>query len=149
MFLADPANRLVYTVQAGVLLAVPYGVGVVGDVAQGGREANLREAAKDPRWDGRQVDAVNGKFRTRGVLAVPMLRTGGGLVGVVQLVNKKRQPGAVKGSRASFSPADSRRLKRLLPALAEIVARGGVLEELQLQHRRNLLGEAAAGVPGQ
>ncbi len=61
---------------------VPLGEGIVGSVAQSGRAEVVNDVASEPRWRG----DFGGSFRTRAILAVPLLAQGK-VIGVVQLLN--------------------------------------------------------------
>src|SRR5262249_14234901 len=76
--------RLVRGKAAGGIrgLRVPRGEGIVGSVARSGVPELVNDVTADPRWRG---DA-NGSFRTRAILAVPLLANGQ-VVGVLQLLN--------------------------------------------------------------
>ena len=62
------------------------GEGIAGAVAKNKKPMNIRDVQKTDKWDS-AADKVSG-FRTRSLLAVPMLRKGN-LVGVIEVLNKK------------------------------------------------------------
>lgn len=64
-------------------LRVAVGQGIVGSVAQSAQAEVVNDVAADPRWNG---DDPAGGFRTRAILAVPLLSQGK-VIGVMQLLN--------------------------------------------------------------
>jgi len=64
------------------------GHGIAGTVAADGSVINTTDAYNDPRFNA-GVDASSG-FRTQSILAVPMRTPGGEIVGVVEILNKRR-----------------------------------------------------------
>ncbi len=74
-------------------LRFPVASGIAGAVATSGRPVNIPDAYADPRFN-REVDAATG-YRTRSILAVPMLDARGEVVGVLQALN--RRDGAFNG----------------------------------------------------
>lgn len=76
--------RVVRGTAAGEIrgLRVPVGQGIVGSVAATGQPEMVNDVAADPRWHGDS----GGEFRTRAILAVPLLAHGR-VIGVLQLLN--------------------------------------------------------------
>ena len=64
------------------------GRGIAGTVAESGTVINTTDAYQDPRFHAK-VDASSG-FRTQSILAAPMRTPGGEIVGVVEILNKRR-----------------------------------------------------------
>jgi hypothetical protein len=62
-------------------------LGLVGAAAQGGKLVNTPDCYADPRFD-RSVDVQSG-FHTRCSLALPLIDHKGGMVGVMQVLNKR------------------------------------------------------------
>ena len=94
IFLREPgANELVSQILEGGSVApirLPVGRGIAGTVAKTGRIINIPDAYKDTRFDSR-TDLASG-FKTRSLLCAPLRTPGGEIVGVVQLLNKRRRP---------------------------------------------------------
>ncbi len=67
-------------------IRLPVGEGLAGTVAKSGRSLNIKDAYKDPRFDG-AWDKRTG-FRTRSTLCVPLKNQHGRTIGVVQVLNK-------------------------------------------------------------
>ncbi len=93
IFLKDPdSGELVSQILEGgsvhpIRLSV--GTGIAGTVAQTGQVINIVDAYQDPRFDNR-TDASSG-FKTVSILAAPMRAPRGEIVGVVEILNKRRR----------------------------------------------------------
>jgi HD-GYP domain-containing protein (c-di-GMP phosphodiesterase class II) len=68
-------------------IRVKVGTGIAGFVAATGRVVNITDAYADPRFD-RSTDLQTG-YRTRSILAVPMINKPGEVIGVIQVLNKR------------------------------------------------------------
>jgi tRNA A-37 threonylcarbamoyl transferase component Bud32/putative methionine-R-sulfoxide reductase with GAF domain len=94
IFLREPgSNELVSQILEGGSVApirLPVGRGIAGTVAKTGQIINIPDAYKDTRFDSR-TDLASG-FKTRSLLCAPLRTPGGEIVGVVQLLNKRRRP---------------------------------------------------------
>jgi len=92
IFLKDPdTGDLVSQVLEGGSVApirLPAGRGLAGSVASTGEIVNVADAYNDPRFDS-HTDAGSG-FRTVSILAAPMRTPAGEIVGVVEILNKRR-----------------------------------------------------------
>ena len=96
LWIVDYENRTLWTRAAhgnkksDVTVRRPFGVGIVGAVAESGQLSNVSEAYAHPRFD-RTVDkdGITG-FTSRSLLTAPVFGVDGRVVAVVQLVNKKR-----------------------------------------------------------
>lgn len=66
------------------------GEGLAGWVAETRHVVNISDAYSDPRFQ-QSIDQMTG-YRTRTILAVPMVGSVGGLVGVLQVLNKVEGP---------------------------------------------------------
>ncbi|MFB2922429.1 GAF domain-containing protein [Aerosakkonema funiforme] len=99
-------------------LRVPIGKGYVGKVAKSGKPLNIPfDLYKDPDSEvAQQVDQLNG-YRTCSLLCMPIFNADGELIGVTQLVNKRKQgdfppynpddwPHAPEFWKASFNRSD-------------------------------------------
>ena len=93
IFLTDPdSGELVSQILEGgsvspIRLAV--GTGIVGAVAKTGQVVNIPDAYQDIRFD-KRTDASSG-FKTVSVLAAPLRTPRGDIVGVVEILNKRRR----------------------------------------------------------
>ncbi len=89
VWLHDAAtNELVLEVATGLKpVRVPFGAGLVGACARDRQTINVPDCYADPRFD-QGVDRASG-YRTRCMLTLPLIDHKGGLVGVMQVLNKK------------------------------------------------------------
>jgi phosphoserine phosphatase RsbU/P len=71
-----------------VEIRLPIGTGISGTVAETGRTINLKDASKDKRFYS-AIDKKSG-FHTKTMLCMPMRNRNGVIIGVVQIINKKR-----------------------------------------------------------
>ena len=102
LWIVDYENQTLWTRAAhgnkksDVTVRRPFGVGIVGAVAESGQLSNVSEAYAHPRFD-RTVDkdGITG-FTSRSLLTAPVFGVDGRVVAVVQLVNKKRDDAARK-----------------------------------------------------
>ena len=92
-------------------IRLPVGAGLAGHVAKTGKSLNVKDAYQDVRFDA-EWDRRTG-YRTRATLCVPMKNQHGKTLGVVQVLNKRGEPGY-------FSAKD----EALLSALAAQAAVG-------------------------
>jgi len=92
VFLVDDETRdLIATVIIGDglrELVLRPGQGIAGWVAQTGKTVNVKDAYRDRRFDG-TFDRMSG-FRTRTILCQPMVTYGGKIIGVIQVLNRRR-----------------------------------------------------------
>jgi len=68
-------------------IRVKVGTGIAGSVAAAGTVVHIPDAYADPRFD-RTTDLKTG-YRTRSILAVPMVNKPGEVIGVIQVLNKR------------------------------------------------------------
>ena len=98
--------------------------GIAGAVVRGRSSLNIPDAYADARFN-RQIDSRTG-FRTRNILALPLLDYSGALVGVLEVLNK----------RAGGFDADDLRLAEALAAQAGVaLQRARLLEEYAAKQR--------------
>jgi sigma-B regulation protein RsbU (phosphoserine phosphatase) len=71
-----------------VEIRLPIGTGISGTVAETGETINLKDASKDTRFYS-GFDKKSG-FRTKTMLCMPMKNRHGKIIGVFQIINKKR-----------------------------------------------------------
>jgi serine/threonine-protein kinase len=69
-------------------ICIPLGVGIAGTVAAAGQMINLPDPYADPRFNP-DIDRRTG-FKTRNLLTVPMIAQSGEVIGVFQILNKRR-----------------------------------------------------------
>jgi phosphoserine phosphatase RsbU/P len=66
---------------------IPRGSGIAGWVAANGKPLLVNDVSKDDRFLG---DITDGDFKTRNVLCVPLVNSGGEVIGILEAINKKR-----------------------------------------------------------
>ena len=71
-----------------VSIELPLGKGIAGYVAATGDTLNITDAYLDPRFNP-EVDKVTG-YRTKNILCMPMKNKDGKIIGVFQLLNKRK-----------------------------------------------------------
>ncbi|MFN2385835.1 MAG: protein kinase, partial [Thermoanaerobaculia bacterium] len=131
IFLRDPErSELVSQILEGGSvrpIRLPIGKGIAGTVARSGQVINVEDPYKDSRFDS-GVDQSSG-FRTTSILAAPMRTPGGEIVGVVQLLNKRRR---------SFTKEDEE-------FLAEVGTHAALAVDGVRQHERAVAAARHAG----
>lgn len=118
--LSDDGSELISKIVRGgevVEIRLRVGEGLAGWVARTRETVSIADAYRDARFNP-AVDLATG-YRTRTILAVPMIGAMGGIVGVLQVLNKVDGP---------FTPGD----QELLQALASQAAIA--IENAQLYH---------------
>jgi len=95
LFLIDPDtgelwSKIADGVGQNAEIRFPATTGIAGHVASTGQIVRLDDAYADPRFNA-QVDRETG-YSTRSLLAVPMREMRGGIVGVLQVLNKRTGP---------------------------------------------------------
>jgi sigma-B regulation protein RsbU (phosphoserine phosphatase) len=75
-------------------IRVPLGSGIAGATAQTRTTINIPDAYADPRFNA-SYDKASG-FRTRSILSAPIINQNGHLIGVVQVLNKIKEPAFTK-----------------------------------------------------
>ncbi len=92
VFLVDDQKQQIWSkVAQGAALSeirVPLGVGIAGHVAATGEVVNIPDAYKDPRFNP-EVDRKTG-YRTHTILCMPMKNRKGKILGVFQVMNKRK-----------------------------------------------------------
>ncbi|CAE7926605.1 Pde11 [Symbiodinium sp. KB8] len=104
-------------------IRVPVGKGIAGTVAASGELENIKDAYEDARFDS-TFDKKSG-YRTESVLAAPVRDGQGAIVGVLQVINKLKDP-KNKDSRIPFSDMDVE-VANILAAQAGIALRNAEL----------------------
>lgn len=88
-------------------IRVPVGKGIAGTVAASGELENIKDAYEDARFDS-TFDKKSG-YRTESVLAAPVRDGQGAIVGVLQVINKLKDPSAWQRSgRPHTTPLGTR-----------------------------------------
>jgi signal transduction histidine kinase/putative methionine-R-sulfoxide reductase with GAF domain len=121
-------DKLVSRVKQGhefTRIIVDLGRGIAGYVAKTGKPLRVKDAYDDPRFD-RAWDQKGG-YRTRSILAVPVRNTGGVIVGVLQVLNKRGDPGL-------FTPYDTEILETLAAQAAVSLDKEALVRELRARN---------------
>ncbi len=121
VFLVDEPKQEIWSkVAQGATLSqirVPLGVGIAGHVAKSGETVNIPDAYQDPRFNP-EVDRKTG-YHTRTILCMPMRTREGKILGVFQVLNKRR---------GVFTKRDEE-LLAAFAAQADIAVRNAILNE--------------------
>ncbi len=129
LYLIDEArgelwSRILQSEEGGLSeIRLKIGEGVAGYVAASGQILNIPDAYADPRFNAR-FDQITG-YRTRSILAAPMVNPQQKIIGVVQLLNKRGGP---------FTAHDER-LLTAMTAQAAISIENARLYQQELQQR--------------
>ncbi|MGZ4808975.1 MAG: SpoIIE family protein phosphatase [Thermoanaerobaculia bacterium] len=116
----------------GRQIRLPIGKGIAGSVAATGEPVLLHDAYADPRFD-RSLDQSSG-YRTRSMLTVPIKNRSGRIVGVLQLLNKRR---------GSFGESDLRFLDSISDHMA--IAMDNATLHLELLEKQRMERELQLG----
>jgi len=116
----------------GRQIRLPIGKGIAGSVAATGRHVLLHDAYADERFD-RSLDQVSG-YRTRSMLTVPIKNRSGRIVGVLQLLNKRK---------GSFGESDLRFLDSISDHMA--IAMENATLHLELLEKQRMERELQLG----
>ena len=92
-------------------IRLPLASGIAGKVAQTGQIMNIVDPHAHPDFNP-DVDRRSG-FRTRSILAMPVMNRAGAVIGVVQVLNKRDVP--------AFTTADERSFLEFAPSLGIIL----------------------------
>ncbi len=125
--LSEDGGSLVSTVVQGdqkVEIKLTVGEGIAGWVAQTRETLNIPDAYADQRFQP-AYDLRSG-YRTRSILTVPMLGAVGGLVGVLQLINKEDGP---------FEKGDEELASALASQAAIAIENGRLYHSLMTQNQ--------------
>jgi serine/threonine-protein kinase len=93
-------------------ICIPLGVGIAGTVAATGQMINLPDPYADPRFNP-EIDRQTG-YKTRNLLTLPMISRSGAVIGVFQIVNKRR---------GTFGADDEEVLSSLAATAAVVIER--------------------------
>lgn len=105
-----------------IRIEVPLGKGIVGHTALTGEILNIPDAYGDPRFNP-EVDKKSG-YKTKSLLSVPLRSYTNEIVGVIQLLNKKKGDEIDK-----FSKEDEDFLKEVCAHTATLLEQSNIKEE--------------------
>ncbi|MCE9618816.1 MAG: SpoIIE family protein phosphatase [Planctomycetes bacterium] len=142
VFEYDPKNNQLFTQvahgidQAGPgIIRIPANRGIAGAAAQELKLVHIPDAYKDPRFN-QEIDKVTG-FRTRNILAIPLIDHEGGLVGVAQVLNSRH---------GSFTEQDQEIALGLSAQAAVAIRRGRLMEDRVARERMERDLQAARSI---
>lgn len=126
IFLVDKAKEVLWskTLEGDkeVKIEVSLGKGIVGYTALSGELLNIPDAYKDPRFNP-EVDKKTG-YKTISLLSVPMRSYANEIVGVIQLLNKRKE-----GKIEPFTKEDEEFLKEVCSHTATLLEQSQIKEE--------------------
>lgn len=120
VFLYDAEARELYATVATGEQSIRFGIdtGIAGECARRRRVVNVPDCYADPRFN-RDIDRRTG-YRTRSLLAVPLIGLEDELVGVIQILNP---------ARPAFDAADERIAETLAAQAAVAIQRARLIED--------------------
>jgi len=138
IFLVNKENNVLWTIVAEGLeikeIILPIGKGIVGYVAQTGRIVRINDVYQDERFFS-IIDQKTG-YKTKNILAAPILDRQNNIIGVIELLNKKNKKG--------FSKRDEEVIKLFCLEVANIITNAQLYEQVQLLLESLLKAFAAA-----
>eukprot|EP00667_Euglena_gracilis_P002029 EG_transcript_2025 len=128
LFLLDEEKQELWSqvAEEGPEIRIPFGRGIAGAVALEGETINIADAYLDDRFNA-GVDSKTG-YVTRHILCVPLRDAAGGLVGVLQLINRL--------AGTPFTPLDERHLELLGHYAVGALATCQRLHDAETERRR-------------
>ncbi|KAL0269123.1 UNVERIFIED_CONTAM: hypothetical protein PYX00_006958 [Menopon gallinae] len=109
---------------------VPWGVGVLGHVAETGETVNLQVACEDPRFDD-EVDRITG-YHTETLLCMPVRNAYDEIIAVAQVVNKNPD---VDGG--CFTKKDEKVFETYLQFVGIAITNAQIMETSRQEYDRN------------
>lgn len=139
IFLVNPETNVLWTIAAEELeikeIVLPLGQGIAGYVAKTGEIVVINEDVyNDPRFSP-VIDQRTG-FRTKTVLCAPIYDKKKNIIGVIEVLNKKRKKG--------FSNSDVNLLKLFCMQLGDVIVSVQLYNQLQMLLESMLKSFAAA-----
>ncbi|MFC1743934.1 GAF domain-containing protein [Candidatus Riflebacteria bacterium] len=141
LFLNDKKTNELFSQVGGGLEAmqirIPNHMGIAGTVFTKGETINLQHAYADLRFNP-AVDKSTGYF-TRNMLCVPVSKKDGEIIGVIQLLNKRRGP---------FNNEDEQRLRTFTGQVSVALENAKLFNDIQNMKNRNegMLQSMSSGV---
>ncbi|XP_068086058.1 dual 3',5'-cyclic-AMP and -GMP phosphodiesterase 11A [Anabrus simplex] len=109
---------------------VPWGVGVLGHVAETGETVNLQVACEDPRFDD-EVDRITG-YHTDSLLCMPVRNAYDEVIAVAQVINKNPE---LDGGQ--FSAKDEKMFETYLQFVGIAITNAQIMEASRQEYDRN------------
>ncbi|BES99049.1 GAF domain [Nesidiocoris tenuis] len=111
-------------------IQVPWGVGILGHVAETGETVNLQVACEDPRFDD-EVDRITG-YHTESLLCMAVRSASDEIIAVAQLVNKN--PDKDDGH---FTSKDEKVFETYLQFVGIALTNAQIVETSRMEYERN------------
>ncbi|XP_065207520.1 dual 3',5'-cyclic-AMP and -GMP phosphodiesterase 11-like isoform X2 [Planococcus citri] len=108
-------------------IRIPWGMGIVGYVADSGEPVNIPDAYKDERFN-HDIDARTG-YKTKSLLCMPIKDCNGEVIGVAQVINKKND--------GCFTTNDEKIFSSYLQFCGIGLRNAQLYEKSQLEVKRN------------
>ena len=121
---------------APAVIRIPMDAGIAGLAATTRKIVNISDAYAEPRFN-RAVDQKTG-YRTRTILAIPLMDHDGELVGVAQVLNRRE---------GTFDAADEELAEGLAANAAVAMRRGRLIEDRIERERLEREVDLAKGIP--
>jgi len=157
VFLIDAARQELFSAvnPTGWEIRAPLEVGILGHVAKSGKALVIHSALRDGRFESAMDERMG--IKTCSVMFAPLKAKTGGLLGVVQFINKiaaaavesEPVPGPTEDtvSTAEFTTRDLQFLQVFASQTATTVASNGTFEMLQIQSPHHAQDPYSGGYP--
>ncbi|XP_065216930.1 dual 3',5'-cyclic-AMP and -GMP phosphodiesterase 11A-like isoform X2 [Planococcus citri] len=109
---------------------LPWGVGVLGHVAETGETVNLQVACEDPRFDD-EVDKITG-YHTDSLLCMPVKNAYDEVIAVAQVVNKN-----LDNDQGYFTAKDEKLFETYLQFVGIAITNAQIMEDSRKEYERN------------
>jgi adenylate cyclase len=130
LFLHDPKRGELFSHVAGGIesaeIRFPANAGIAGECFTSGSVINIPDAYADPRFN-QEIDRRTG-YRTRNMLCMPIVTRGGGVIGVMEILNRRQ---------GAFGAADERRLHAFCAEAAVAIQNAQLFEEISAERNYN------------
>ncbi|MBI5911528.1 MAG: GAF domain-containing protein [Betaproteobacteria bacterium] len=130
LFLYDPKRDELYSHVAGGIdsseIRFPANAGIAGECFTSGNVINILDAYKDARFNP-EIDRRTG-YRTRNMLCMPIVAKGAGVIGVMEILNRRL---------GAFGAADERRLRAFCAEAAVSIQNAQLFEEISAERNYN------------
>ena len=122
------------------IIRIPMDMGIAGYVATHRRDVNIREAYSDDRFN--QANDIRSGYRTKSILAMPILNKMNEVEGVIQAINKNPGPDNV----IRYFTKDDEGLMKMQANIAGVTLKNTFLFSEQLLFHNNLRSILRVGI---
>jgi adenylate cyclase len=130
LYLYDAKRNELFSHLAGGIdsaeIRFPANAGIAGECFTSGKAINIPDAYADARFQ-QEIDQRTG-YRTHNMLCMPIVAKGDGVIGVMQILNRKL---------GEFGPADERRLRAFCAEAAVSIQNAQLFEEISAERNYN------------